>query len=414
MRVASRRRGRQYPQLMLRLRALSPAGLLLVGLASSAACSAPPGQDDSNTVPEFGGALPSAAPGAGSANTPNGSALGAGPATTQNGSPSSEAGNPASNVSLDPNNGQTGSNGAGAPPVDNAGGAGGATMTVPEPGSPDNGAGGSAMPSAAGGGNVPVDMGTQTPPPNGPGTQNPPPNDPPRVDPGPVGVGCAPGVAFFCEDFESFNIGTATMNDRWRPEGTVQIDGQTAQGTRSLHVQANAGQASRIFVNGFAPPNNSFFGRMNVFVQAFPTAPNFAHWVLVEVTGNGGERVRPIGGQLIQDQNTGNVWGVGSDGGATGDWTAWRATAPAVSGRWQCLEWQMDAADNSVDVYIDGTLKPELSVSTNDHDGNGSFVFPQFNNIWLGWTVFQGGSVPAPFNVFIDDIVLSAQRVGCN
>jgi hypothetical protein len=395
-------------------RVLSPVGIVLVSICASTACSAPAGEDG-DSVPDYVGAVP----GAGNAgavpngvaqnpSAPNPAAPGVGAVGSNN--PGSNEGANAGGVPLQPG-ANTGSSGS-APPPPSTGGAGGASMVSPtDPGTPANGTGGSAMPSAAGAGNAPVDNGNQNPPPV---VVTPPPVVvTPPVEPLPAGTGCAPGAAFFCEDFESFAVGTAQANDLWRPEGTVSIDGATVQGTRSLHVQANPGQASRIFVEGFAPPNNSFFGRMNVFVQAFPTSPNFAHYVLVEVTGNGGERVRPIGGQLIQDNNTGNVWGVGSDGGATGDWTAWRATAPALGGQWLCMEWQMDASDNSIDVIIDGTPKPELSVSTNAHDGNGAFNFPTFNNIWFGWTVFQGGSAPAPFNVFIDDIVLSTERVGC-
>jgi hypothetical protein len=407
---------------MARFSSYTSAGLVLASFCASIACSAPAGGDGGDSVPDYVGPVP----GGGSNGSPvldnvgNGATqnpVGAnGTGVTPVASGNEGAGN---NVPLQPGTDANGANGAGTPPGANAGGAGGASMVSPnDPGTPANGAGGSAMPSAAGSGNAPLDPGNQNPPatpdPGTPPPVTPPPVTPPAVDPGPVGTGCAPGAAFFCEDFEAFAVGTAQANDLWRPEGTVSIDGTTVQGTRSLHVQANAGQLSRIVLQAFAPPQNSFFGRMNVLVQQFPTSPNFAHYVLVEVTGNGGERVRPIGGQLITDQNTGNVWGVGSDGGATGDWTAWRATAPAEGGRWLCMEWQMDAADNSIDVYIDGTLKPELSVSTNDHDGNGAFNFPTFNNIWFGWTVFQGGSVPAPFNVFIDDIVLSTQRVGCN
>lgn len=407
---------------MNRFRALSPVGIVLASIFAGVACSAP-AEDDGGSVPSFVGSVPGpgntgGVPSTGAQNPLGPTPSPGGGASVGSSGPAASEGANAGGVPLQPAGANTGaSGGAGGPPPSDMGGAGGAGMVEPAaPATPANGAGGSAMPAAAGAGGAPAG-GAQTPP---GGAQTPPAAPPPPVvvgpppvDPGPVGSGCAPGAAFFCEDFESFAVGTAQANPLWRPEGNVSIDGATVQGTRSLHVQANPGQASRIFVEGFDPPNNSFFGRMNVFVEAFPTSPNFAHYVLVEVTGNGGERVRPIGGQLIQDNGTGNVWGVGSDGGATGDWTAWRATAPALGGQWLCMEWQMDAADNAIDVFIDGTPKPELSVSTNAHDGNGAFNFPDFNTIWFGWTVFQGGSAPAPFNVFIDDIVLSTERVGC-
>jgi hypothetical protein len=283
-------------------------------------------------------------------------------------------------------------------------GAGGSASVSPEtPATPSTGAGGSAMASAAGNGNLPSGDG-QPPPSADPQPSQPPPvTPPPATNPGQVGTGCAAGAAFFCEDFEALPVGTAAATNGWRPEGTLSIDSQVAQGSRSLHLQPNGGQFSRIVLNSFAPPNNSFFGRMKVFVQQFPT-------------GSSGEHVRPIGGQFISDGNGANTyWGVGSDGGATGDWTKWEPRVLTENARWICMEWQMSAADNSVRVFIDGTERPELAVSTNSHGGGGSpFTFPTFNSIWLGWWNFQGGTTPAQFNVWLDDIVLSSQRVGCN
>jgi hypothetical protein len=396
---------------MFRQRASFSPGLLFSVCAAALACSAP-GVTDEDTVPDFVGPIPPA----GAAATPTTPSTGQNPVGAV-GSSNAEGIN--GNVPISGNSGSSnsgsndsGSSASGAGGASNSGsmpasGSGGSATTPPS--TPATGSGGSAMSAAAGAGNPPIAQ---------PDPNNPPPNNPPVVnDPPPVddtGSGCAPGVAFFCEDFENVAVGTAQQTATWRPEGTVSIDTQVAQGARSLHLQAAAGQNSRIQVTGFAPPNNSFFGRMNMFVEQFPTGPDNAHFVLVEATGNGGERVRPIGGQFKQGVNAVSIWGVGSDGGATGDWTDWQATAPTASGQWVCMEWHMDAANNSVDVFIDGTLKPELSVSTNAHGGAQTpFVFPTFNNLSLGWVVFQGGAVPSNYNVWLDDIVLSSERVGC-
>jgi len=261
---------------------------------------------------------------------------------------------------------------------------------------PPVGAAGSASTGAAGG--------TSLPPP------------PPAGNPLPAaGSGCG-GSAFFCEDFESFAAGTPAANAKWRPEGTLSIDGTMAKGgTRSLHLQPNGGQNARIVLSSFAPPGNSFYGRMNVFVQQFPTAPAYSHFVLVEATGSSGEHVRPIGGQFIPEGNgPSTYWGVGSDQGATGDWTKWEPRIPTQDARWLCMEWRMNAADSSVRVLIDGTEQTALAVSSTNHGGNGTFNFPTFNGIWLGWWNFQAGTTPAQFNVWLDDIVLSSDRVGCN
>jgi hypothetical protein len=392
-------------------RAFLWVGIVVPSLAG-VSCSAPPGSGDDGSVPEYRGMLQGGVPAAGSpipgspTTNPNGALS---PSPSAGTAPPEAIGSQAGGVPVD-------TSGANGNDMGASNGAGGSASVSPQTPATNTGAGGSAMPGAAGGGNPPIDDEPDDGPVEPPPVVNPPVDEPPPMSPGPAGTGCAPGAAFFCEDFEALAVGTATASNGWRPEGTLSIDSQVAQGTRSLHLQPNGGQFSRIVLTPFAPPNNSFFGRMNVFVQAFPTAPAYSHFVFVEVTGNGGERVRPIGGQFIPEGNgPSTYWGVGSDAGATGDWTKWEPRVLTENGRWICMEWQMNAADNSVRVFIDGVARPELGVSTNDHGGSGSpFVFPTFNSIWLGWWNFQGGTTPAQFNIWLDDIVLSSQRVGCD
>lgn len=239
--------------------------------------------------------------------------------------------------------------------------------------------------------------------------------DPPEPEPPFQGRGCAADVAFFCEDFEDLALGPAQANAAWTPSvnnGSLSIDSTFARGSRALHVQTQGNGRAYVALSGFAPPGNSFFARMYVRAEAFPRAPDYAHFTLVELSGAGAGLVRPIGGQYIPGQGT--LWGAGSDRGPTGDWTNWRATAPTEAGRFLCIEWEMRSADNAIEISIDGVAKPELSVSTRSHGGSQvDFVFPQFNSMWIGWELYQGGPTPNQFNLWFDDIVLSRERVGC-
>ena len=183
-----------------------------------------------------------------------------------------------------------------------------------------------------------------------------------------------------------------------------------------MHLNTTGNGLAFLVPTNFAPPGNSFFGRMWLWVSAFPTKPDYAHFTLVEASGTGTSTlVRPVGGQYIPGKaNETPLWGVGSDGGPTGDWTNWKESTPTTSGQWSCIEWQMQSADNSVNVWIDGIAKPELSVSTKNHGGNNvDFVFPTFNKLRLGWQLYQGGSTPSSFDVWLDDIVLTSSRAGC-
>ncbi|MCB9604817.1 MAG: hypothetical protein H6720_31235, partial [Sandaracinus sp.] len=234
---------------------------------------------------------------------------------------------------------------------------------------------------------------------------------PEAPDGGPV-VGCAGRTALFCEDFEE----SGATSDRWTQDvgnGTLSVDGEHARGARALHVHTN--DNGRAFLRiPFAPPGNSHFGRMYLWVNEFPSAPNWAHYTLVELTGTGsGARVRPVGGQFAPT-NDGAFWGIGSDGDPTGDWTNWRTSAPSESGRWVCVEWEMDASDNFIRLTFDGVANDDLTVDTNDHGGNPvDFVFPTFDTIKVGWQLYQGGTTPAQFDLWIDDLVLATERVGC-
>jgi hypothetical protein len=226
---------------------------------------------------------------------------------------------------------------------------------------------------------------------------------------------CATPGLLFCDDFEDTPLGPAA-SARWTTDaqaGALTIDGAHARGARALHVHTDGNGRAMIRVPGFAPPGNSFWGRAQIWVTAFPTAPDYAHFTMVEAAGNGGGVVRPIGGQYIPSAGT-SLWGVGADGGPTGDWTRWQPAAPALAGRWLCMEWQLRAADDGIDVWIDGLARPELSVARTAHGGASvDFVFPAFTQIWFGWWLYQGGPTPSQYDLWFDDIALGTTRLGC-
>jgi len=230
---------------------------------------------------------------------------------------------------------------------------------------------------------------------------------------------CAAAGVLFCEDFDRLPLGGASSLE-WGIDtrnGTLTVERRDPGGRRPakvLHVRTRDNGRAFLRVDDFAAPGNRFFGRMRLRVDAFPTAPDWAHFTLVEATGSGsGEVVRPVGGQYVPSLNR-SLWGIGADGGPTGDWTQWRESAPTTEDRWQCFEWQLDAADNRVAVWIDGVANPELTASTTAHGGNNvPFILPTVNTVKIGWQLYQGGTRPANFDLWIDDIALSTRRLGC-
>lgn len=244
---------------------------------------------------------------------------------------------------------------------------------------------------------------------------------------GAKGGSCADATLLFCEDFEALPVGNAT-SPNWNSDlnnGTLTIEQRprrrsaiTNAPNKVLHVRTDGNGRARLVVKNFSAPDNSFFGRVRIRVDALPVAPDFAHYVFVEATGpeQGSEIVRPLGGQFIPvDGGRGqNRLGIGADGGPTGDWTDHRESAPAIENQWQCFEWEMNASDNGIAVWIDGVASPELTVSTKKHGGNPvDFVFPTFDTVKFGWQLFQADPTPPSYSVLLDDIALGTQRVGC-
>ncbi|MBO6936001.1 MAG: hypothetical protein JJ863_13535 [Deltaproteobacteria bacterium] len=238
------------------------------------------------------------------------------------------------------------------------------------------------------------------------------------VDSGSSPEGCT-GSELFCEDFEDLSTGDPS-SDAWSAVGNGSltiVDDRTFAGERALqvHTDENGWAFMRV---PFSPPGNSFFGRMRVWVSEFPSAPNWAHYTLVELRGSDrGTRVRPVGGQYVPGTSggPGAFWGIGADGGPTGDWTNWRTSAPSDGGRWLCVEWELDASDSFVRLSIDGADDDALTVDTNDHGGaDVDFVFPTFEEVFLGWQLYQGGPTPNAYDVWIDDVVFDTTRVGCD
>jgi hypothetical protein len=225
--------------------------------------------------------------------------------------------------------------------------------------------------------------------------------------------GCArPGI-LFCENFDRLPLGGASSLD-WGIDtrnGTLTIEPRGGR-DRMLHVRTRDNGRAFLRVDDFAAPAAGFYGRMRLRVDAFPTAPDWAHFTLVEATGTGStEVVRPVGGQYVPTLQR-NLWGIGADGGPTGDWTAWTESAPATADTWQCVEWRLDPATNTVTTWIGRDIT--LNASEQEHGGNQvPFVLPAVDTVKIGWQLYQAGTTPAGFDLWIDDIALSTRRLGC-
>lgn len=40
-------------------------------------------------------------------------------------------------------------------------------------------------------------------------------------------------------------------------------------------------------------------------------------------------------------------------------------------------------------------------------------IFPTINRSWFGWWLYQSGTTPAGFELWLDQLALSPTRIGC-
>jgi hypothetical protein len=229
-------------------------------------------------------------------------------------------------------------------------------------------------------------------------------------------VAVAHGGFLFREDFDHLPLGPVAGGPGWTTDvsaGSLTVEPSSTGHGRQLHIHTDGNGRAFLVVPGLTAPHNSFWVSLRLRVGALPTAPDWDHWTIAEASGSDSPTlVRPLGGQYVPTSGA-NFFGVGSDKGPTGDWTAWQTSVPATAGGWRRVEFHLDATDNRVTVYLDGVEQTALTVSTKKHGGTSDdFVFPTFDSLKLGWQLYQPNPTPSSYDVQLDDVVVSTHRVG--
>jgi len=232
---------------------------------------------------------------------------------------------------------------------------------------------------------------------------------------------CAGAGLLLCDGFETDAIDTGLWNVSKSAQNVLEnTRDYAARGEQSVHIMADNGYAFLRNESIFPVANNDYYGRMFVRVERFSTV-DWAHWTVAEGAGTGNDAKVRVGGQYVRtdfDTNTwANRWGVGTDGGETGDWTnadqdpLGQVVEPAIL-EWVCLEWQHFGSTNETRFYLDGVEHPSLYTTAQDHGGDsGQYILPQMTSFWFGWVQYQED--PMPFDVWIDEVALDDERIGC-
>jgi hypothetical protein len=227
---------------------------------------------------------------------------------------------------------------------------------------------------------------------------------------------CDTAGLVLCDGFENAGIDENLWEISASGNNTVEIVAdQSARGGQSVHIQTNDGFGRLRNMTSFPIAGNRYWGRMFIRVDRFSTV-DWAHWTMAEAAGQGDGSLIRVGGQYNSNQMV-NRWGVGSDGGATGDWTTHDQDPDGnpiepPEDEWICLEWLHDGDTDEGQFFVDAVEHPSLATTSDVHGGNDvPYDLPMFESVWFGWWQYQ--SDPQPFDVWIDEVAIDTERIGC-
>jgi len=205
-----------------------------------------------------------------------------------------------------------------------------------------------------------------------------------------------------CESFENGLDGTLWKTTK-AGDATVVVDElHAARGTKALHVKTVAGGGSNFAyikeTKTFPATNNVLYGRMFVWFEDALTTDG--HFSLAEGAGTGTAGVIRFGGQF-------KAFGVGTDGGSSGDWTDSDRTKLVPTKTWVCAEFQFDGPTHTFHVWWDDMERPMLTSGPSKH---ASFTMPTFNGLWFGWWMYN---IAEPQEIWIDEIAVDYKPIGC-
>jgi hypothetical protein len=210
---------------------------------------------------------------------------------------------------------------------------------------------------------------------------------------------CATAGVAFCEDFEN-GLSTAIWTTTQNGDATAVVDDlHAARGTKALHVKTTAGNGFAYITEkmSFPATGNILYGRMFFWLGDDFTTDG--HFSLAEGKGTGNGAGIRFGGQN-------KFLGVGTDGGASGDWTD-KDNKLIPSKTWICAEFEFKGSTNEFYVWSDDVERTTLHRGVAQHSG---FAMPQFNSLWFGYWMYN---LKEPQELWIDEIAVDFKPIGC-
>jgi hypothetical protein len=270
-----------------------------------------------------------------------------------------------------------------------------------------------------------------------------------RFDATETGVASCPPPAVICDDFEKYTDGATNLSPDWIAygySGTVRVDGTKPRaGAKSLHLTVQAGM--RHYADIIRETRNQelvprkHYGRLMVWMSQIPTGAQ--HWninissgpmigypdevakfaeggMFGKLMSNYAERARAISNGVYLLRGGGPEAG---DPGPEADCAVAAPTQTVAARKWVCWEWLYDGTADTARLWVDGMAMTEVDAigSGKQCQGPGFMGRPMmpnyrwespqvFDKVIIGWEQYQ--DMPAQ-EVWIDDVVIGPERVGC-
>lgn len=238
-----------------------------------------------------------------------------------------------------------------------------------------------------------------------------------------------PPAADFSDDFEAHTAGQLPgapwKEETYQTGAVIVIDGQHAfSGRQAMHVLTPAGADYRrgyvaIHLGGPLPQLQAgFFGRAMVWLDSEPGAQD-VHWTLLQGEGRSA------------DDRYNSIYRLGLERrGGTQLMANFETTPPLRTDcrqqstrvlpvrRWACVEFAFDVPTNELQFWIDGKTvtrvvgRAKAADACRGDDLGGQWLAPpRIDSLYLGFERY--GNTPIDQNLWIDDVALARQRLGC-
>ena len=226
---------------------------------------------------------------------------------------------------------------------------------------------------------------------------------------------CAQANTVICDGFEAQSPGDQPDSGLWHvvtnPGNTIEVSNtRAARGSQSLHIHSpvtgSIGATIRTS-RGFPAPSNTIYGRLFLYLDA-AQAPG-GHNTVVRASGAASNGSNLIQFGAMFHNYVANWGGPGADNGG------YSQTAFPVK-KWVCLEWAHKGDEAELNVWADGA---SIFVMTNNWvQGNQRLQGPKiaYNELDIGWEVyehFDDDLNSGTYEVYIDEIAVDYQRIGC-